>query len=250
MLLEIFDQDNPFIFDSPTTYYISHFRFKNDKFSSLFTEKYEENFNFLNNLCGIKSTSYSSLLYYQAPQVKNLIDQHIGFSHRENSSESYKIVDATSHIGGDAIHFSKIFDSGKILCLDTDQEALDCLKINISNYSDLSRFEIVKDDCVNHIKTYNPKAFIYYFDPPWGGPLYYNNTSMYLYLKETPIDDIINYVFLNNLTEYLILKTPRNFDYKRLQNELLKNLTITIGTVKKTKKEYTAYYLLFITKLI
>ena len=190
----------------------------------------------------LPSSSYSSLMPYQMPQV------------RENILKIFPdapstIVDATVHIGRDAIHFSSIFPNAKIIALDNDPDAIECLKKNIDNHADVpSNFNIIEADTTEWIE--GPaaiKADFYYFDPPWGGPGYNAKKEMELFLGGKKISHVINRVFDRELTQKCILKVPRNFAYPSFKQEL-DGRTTELHYIRKPQKEgYVAFGLVVIS---
>lgn len=192
----------------------------------------EEYHLWLTKLDTIQSSFYSTLLPYQIDQVRSILLTTLPlFSLAdENTEEELKkdriIIDATAHIGGDAIHFSKLFPNTKIICIDNDVEALRCLRINIQKFSDPSRFEVIESDCLSYIRNNKPYADFFYFDPPWGGPRYYEKDNIYLFLNEEPIDNIINYILDHRLSSHIILKVPRNFLYSRFKEKVCGDTSI------------------------
>src|SRR5665213_1982725 len=90
----------------------------------------------------LPSSSYSSLMPYQIPQVKEIL--RACFPDQEG-----RIIDATAHIGGDAILFSEVFPNANIVAIDVDPAAIECLRKNIANFADIHRFEII---CANSVE--------------------------------------------------------------------------------------------------
>ena len=154
----------------------------------------------------LPSSSYSTLMPYQMSQVRDIL--RVCFPQPIES-----IVDATAHIGGDSILFANTFEHSKIIAIDSDINAIECLKYNIDNFSDPTRFEIVHSNCVEWIRSRGEKSDFYYFDPPWGGPRYYSKKEISLFLDSIGMADIINMVFALGLTKKVLLKVPRNFAY-------------------------------------
>ena len=181
----------------------------------------------------LPSSSYSTLMPYQASQVYNILK--ICFPDEVNV-----IVDATAHIGGDSILFANTFKNSKIVAVDCDQEAIMCLEHNITTFSDSSRFEVIKANSVRWIEAEKRVADFYYFDPPWGGPRYYSKKEVELYLDGLPICEVINTVFALGLTKKILLKVPRNFAYPALK--LAVNGTCKLYYIKKPQKNGSIAY--------
>ena len=166
----------------------------------------------LKQLERLSNSKHYTLLPYQLDQVKEILYSFLPFLSIQ------EIVDATAHIGGDSIHFSIIFPHSKIKCIDNDFNAIKCLRNNVK-FSDPNRFDIIYDSCINYIETKLPHADFFYFDPPWG-PTYNSLDTVYLYLNEISIDQIINFIFKEQLTSHIILKIPKNFDFLMFNNSI------------------------------
>lgn len=192
-------------------------------------------------LATLPTSHYSSLLPYQKAQVRSIL-----LSVFSNIEAPLTIVDCTSHIGGDAIHFSAVYPNAHIYAIDIDPEAIRCMKSNIDFHgSDPSKFTIINDDAVNWIFENKINANFYYFDPPWGGPTYHKQHKMKLYLSNERIETTINRIFNYRLTNIVILKIPKNFDIEDFEAKVKHN--IRLEYVKKTHKKKTAYGILIIT---
>jgi predicted RNA methylase len=240
-------------------------QYPNNEKTSLLIEDAKKNLAFMNNSTKIKkgmmmlpSSHYSTLLPYQTPQVHHILKTVFC-----NMGIVKTIVDCTAHIGGDTIHFAKIFPNAYIYAIEIDKEAVFCLKANIEGASktyeetldsnpksfhiNVERFCIIHEDITKWIKSsFAVCADFYYFDPPWGGPSYYLEKDIKLFLSGVPISSIINYIFEQNLTAKVILKTPRNFAYSDLKINI--KGTTKLYAVRKRQRGIVAYYIVIITK--
>lgn len=196
------------------------------------------------NLKTLPSSGYSSLLPYQIPQVKEFLESAF-------PKPPTAIVDASAHIGGDAIHFAKLWPQAKITAIDNDGEAIACLKLNVSTSGiNLDNFEIVFADSTEWIPTNLKPADFYYFDPPWGGPNYCSEEEVSLFMnsstQKVPIVDLINFVFDHNLAPCVLLKAPRNFAYPSFKAAV--HGTTKLHYIRKPQKRGAiAYSLILIT---
>lgn len=188
----------------------------------------------------LPATVYSSLLPYQTPQVKDILEKI--FINKPPS----KIVDCTCHIGGDALHFAEVFQTSQIIAIDIDQDAIQCLKSNVQKRAPFSQFKFIHSDCVQWIEKVKFPADLYYFDPPWGGPAYNIGQSLDLYLGDRNVTEIINFILKECLTEHILLKAPRNFSYSSFQ-ENIKGATHLYHIKKPKKNNEIAYLLILIT---
>jgi len=198
------------------------------------------------SLVMLPSSHYSTLLPYQTPRVQTILKSIFSTT---NILDLKSIVDCTAHIGGDSIHFSKVFPNATIHAIDIDEEAIKCMKINVEGTNSTpGRFNIIKADSVDWIRSESAKvADFYYFDPPWGGPSYYLEKDIKLFLSGIPIATIINEVFQKGLTTKVLLKTPRNFAYPEFKHNVQGSSKL-YAVRKYQQKGAVAYYLASITK--
>jgi predicted RNA methylase len=191
------------------------------------------------NLKTLPASGYSSLLPYQMPQVKDILNNIMIILPNI-------IVDATCHIGGDVIHFSKLWPEVSIVAIDNDPKAIECLKINIANFcSNSQRISIFCEDSVQWLQNTTQKVDLVYFDPPWGGPSYSGEDEVSLFLSEKPIADIINSVLNKKITRKVLLKVPRNFSHSQFANQI-EGQVIVYHIKKPKKKNIIAYSLILV----
>jgi len=191
----------------------------------------------------LPSSSYSSLMPYQAPQVKEVLKNCF-------QQPIHKIVDMTAHIGGDSILFAETFPEAKIVVIDNDQNAIRCLLYNINNFSDPLRFTVICGNSVEWIE--KPQTFMlaeadfYYLDCPWGGPRYYQKKEVHLTLDGTPLAEVVNTIFSLGLTKKVLVKVPRNFAYPSFK-EMIKGTCKLFYIKKPLKNGSIAYGLVLVT---
>ena len=204
----------------------------------------------------LPATGYSSLLPYQVPQVREILNTIF-----PEGDEPSSIVDATAHIGGDSIHFAQVYPNAIITSIDIDGDAIKCLTANISKLGLTDRFDIIHEDFVVWLEGPNvKKADLYYFDPEWGGPSYSSKEKIGLSLGNKWIQNVISIVFSKNLTKKVLLKAPKNFDYNTFYNDLFYPTSTlmtkckfgearisTFYVTKPQKKDSIAYSLIFIS---
>lgn len=189
----------------------------------------------------LPNTSYSTLLPYQIPQVKDTL-QTIFAIYKPRT-----IVDCTCHIGGDSLNFATLFPKANIVAIDNDLNALKCLCHNIEmSKVEMDGFTVIHSDCVNWIQKVGFPADLYYFDPPWGGPSYSQDESINLYLGGEKIANVVNMVLEKNLTRCILLKAPRNFSYESFSEDIKGELRL-FNIKKPEKGNKIAYLLLLIT---
>ena len=127
---------------------------------------------------------------------------------------NYKIsiTDATASVGGNSIPF--IISPSFI--------NVNAVELNKERYRMLENNILIKPPPKVNYKLFNCsyleiknyiKEDIIFIDPPWGGPDYYKNLKIKLFLDEYHLSDIINSLFISKIQlQYIIIKTPRNFD--------------------------------------
>lgn len=187
----------------------------------------------------LPSSCYSTLLPYQMSQVKDILKKIF------SEDDPKLIIDCTSHIGGDSLHFASVFPLTNIIALDKDPDALKCMQENIKKLNlEIERFQLIHSDCVKWIRQTLVPADLYYFDPPWGGPSYLEDDSLNLYLEGENIVEIINYILKLDLTRKILLKAPKNFQYKTFEKRV--NGKIRLFFITKPKKGHEIAYLLIL----
>ncbi len=200
-------------------------------------------------LSTLPESHYSTLLPYQIPQVRSVLSDLFPPEQKIVNT----IVDATAHIGGDAIHFANFFEQARIYAIDIDASAIDCLKDNIKNldHTVSSRFTCITTDVIDWISRGEAvKADFYYFDPPWGGPNYHEEKSISLELSGRDISDVIGMLFKRCLTKIILLKIPRNFGYFEFKKNIANLGVPKLYTIRKPQKKSIAYHLVIINKII
>lgn len=197
----------------------------------------------LRKLARLPSSGYVTLLPYQTAQVEDLFRRYL-------PPVSIKtIIDGTAHIGGDALHFSRIYPDASITAIDIDARVIECLKKNITNFApDPTKYHVVCDDFVAYIKNTHPVVDLIYLDPPWGGPGYSENKELSLYLGGLPLDEVVNYILREKLTTRqggIVVKVPKNFAYVRFKSSVTGETSLHY-VHKLQKNGGVAYGLVFI----
>lgn len=162
----------------------------------------------INRFYRLNNSIHYTLLSYQVPQLKEIYPKIF--------QTLNTILDCTAHIGGDSIHFLEMYPEAHITCVEIDEQAIKHLRKNIAEFSNPEKFTIINDSCVRYIKTEKPKRDMFYIDPPWGSA-YYHRTSIDLYLDGINVVSLIKFIFENQLTNNIILKVPRNYNFEKLR---------------------------------
>jgi len=129
------------------------------------------------------------------------------------------VTDLTGNVGGDAILFG--LHCKTVDAIEMDKENFEALENNVKVFG-LDNVTLHFGDST---KVYNWYTDILYIDPPWGGPDYKEKTNLDLFLGEQRLDifikDILKEFWRPN---YIVLKLPRNYNFSRLNMNLLNNV--------------------------
>jgi 16S rRNA G966 N2-methylase RsmD len=207
----------------------------------------------------VKESEYSCLMPYQAKQVGDIIEAHFGG--RENIND---ILDATAHIGCDTINFRTRFGANCI-SLEMDQDAHACLVQNQQAFTDTKdtkdqsieekldkqseSLQIYYPDnnfsvhcnCIEFITGFKKTMDFVYFDPPWGGPDYWKQKNIMLFLehkgREYPLYTVVTRVFKEGFCKTVVVKTPNNFNMHTFRQRLGACVKCQSYMVMKPKKD-------------
>jgi len=143
------------------------------------------------------------------------------------------IMDSTAGMGGNTIHFSKIFR--KVIPIEIDKLHFNVLKNNIESLS-LKNVELIHDDFMNHL---DKKTDILFFDPPWGGNSYKKYKYFNLRFGKMTIYQILNIMHSKKIP-LVMFKAPINLNI----NPILENINYQHVHIHKNPKK-TMLLLLF-----
>lgn len=202
----------------------------------------------MNGLEVLPTSGMVSLQNYQKNQVSNAILALFD----NNPYTIYSIIDATCHIGGDAINFANTFPNADIICIDNDFRAIQKCRKNVQLLNLENRFHIYYMDCIDYLNSaHEANVDILYFDPPWGGYGYVKSHVFDLSLGGIDISIIINYCLTFHIAKNILIKVPRNFNIEKFLRMVNANISI-IHIYKPHKNESTdnigsiAYSMLYI----
>ena len=136
------------------------------------------------------------------------------------------ILDGTACVGGDSIGFGKVFQS--VVAIEADKTKYEMLVNNINVFK-LYNVIPTNDNTLNIYRNIN-FVDIMYFDPPWGGKSYKDETKLKLTIGDKYIDEIVNDIFNGNTRsdiKMVLFKLPKNYDVRELY-ERTKNDKLTI----------------------
>lgn len=185
----------------------------------------------------LKNSTYSCLPPYAGKRVASIITSHLG--------TVSNIIDATSHIGCDSINFCHRLDA-KCISLEINDRAFECLTANKEAF-EVKNITTIKCDCVQYLKTHTGIVDFIYFDPPWGGPDYWREKKMMLYLSNVPIYTVVNDILKKKIARAVIIKVPSNFDFNkfgRKTNCRYFKYDVMKPKKKNSRKAYVAFHLI------
>ena len=169
----------------------------------------------------VRETMYSSVRPYHFIQIEKILKCIF--------DDPKLIIDACAHIGGSTINMANTFHSSKLISVEIQKNVFRLLRKNITSFGYQGRVIPVNSNCIPFFKkihTYekNKPDFIN-IDPPWGGPAYTKIKKLMLTLNDisgVPVQlyDIINDIFLRDITEFVTFKAPVNFDMSLFKKEI------------------------------
>lgn len=128
------------------------------------------------------------------------------------------IIDSTSGIGGNSLHFAKYFNT--VNSIEINEVHFNVLKNNI-NALNIKNINLYHDNFMNMIQDKNKvKGDIFFIDPPWGGKSYKNFKYFFLRIGKLPLTNVLNILY-DNKYKYVVLKAPYNL-----------NISLLVGSIK------------------
>ena len=126
--------------------------------------------------------------------------------------QKLSVTDATACVGGDTILFSLYFK--KVDSIEWKRDNSVALRNNVEVFG-VKNVTLHEGDST---KVFNWKTDVLYIDPPWGGPNYYKNHQLDLFIGSYRVDVWIEEILKQeNPPKYVILKLPNNYNFSRLQ---------------------------------
>jgi len=166
----------------------------------------------------VPESRYSSLMPWHLPTVERAF--------KEELTNPRRIIDMTGHIGVDSIFFGVLYPEVFTISFENDPKVFLRLRDNLVRYAIiLDRQDYLSsvyegdrlvsaylDDSTKHLDSpIVTSSDLVYLDPPWGGPEYYKQDSLDLYLSGTNVIEIIRKLLANG-TPLVTLKAPANFN--------------------------------------
>lgn len=158
-----------------------------------------------------------------------------------------RIVDATSHIGVDAINMSNVFPNAVIDAYEIVPETYQALVKNIIRFKKQQRIRPHSEDVTLWEPTF--AVDLLYVDPPWGGKNYTKHESLDLFLQKEGnehnesknVNALIDKWLASGKIRTIVLKAPKNFNKDHLMGKY-KVEEATVGN----KQKGVAYTLILI----
>lgn len=146
---------------------------------------------------------YSMIYPNDAIMISKIIR---GFIHNNKAS----ITDATANMGGVSLAFTEYFDSVNAVEIIPFHSKI--LENNIKVYNVENKVKVYNNDYIDIADKLEQD--VVFFDPPFGGPDYKNETIMDLYLDNISIADIANSLLEKKII--VAIRVPFNYDFKKL----------------------------------
>jgi len=156
---------------------------------------------------------------------------------------NYKIsiTDATASVGGNTIPF----------LINPSFTNVNIVELNTVRYCMLENNILIKPPINTKYKLFNCsflevknylKEDVIFIDPPWGGPEYYKQHTVKLFLADCHLGDIVNSLFISKiLLRYVIIKAPLNFDIPDFKLRITHGLTVSKMIFPITLKKMEFY---------
>lgn len=190
-----------------------------------------------------QESNYSCLLPWQIEQVNKAMTENC------DVKSISLVIDATAHIGCDTINLGNVFSRSGVYAIENNAATYKVLCQNLTRLS--TRFAPLHGDCRSIVpyllKNSDSKSVFIYFDPPWNGKEYKNNTKLDLFLSDTNVVDFISSILSKEIT--ICLKTPYNYNFDGLSTKIGKLSNIKISPIHKYRNGVAAgidYYLVFL----
>jgi 16S rRNA G966 N2-methylase RsmD len=181
---------------------------------------------------------YSITLPDKAEIISEIIKKNYQLAYPTDNLDNLIITDAMACIGGNTLSFSKMFK--EVHANEINTTRFQYLVHNMKEY-ERSNISFYNDNYLNLI--HKLKQHIVFVDPPWGGPIYKSQYKMDIMIQkdkissdETPIeevklDEIIDEIFLDEMTKMIIYKLPINHNidnFKKYKYKMmcLKNMLL------------------------
>lgn len=130
------------------------------------------------------------------------------------------ITDACAGVGGDVFQFSQRFkhvNAVELLPLHCAVIENNMIALRGAAHRNVTVLCANYVDVLGIFKFWPGKALhqnVVYFDPPWGGPGYLKHKKLELQLDGVPVSRLVEFLFRNQLAQFVFVKAPQNVDVK------------------------------------
>lgn len=142
------------------------------------------------------------------PKEAEMISKKIRQALGENTKELV-IADMTANVGGNVLNFCKCFGHVYAFELQLLNYLILQNNIRVAKFQDICT--VIHGDCLEFMDKY--QFDVIFFDPPWGGVNYKEQTSVDLYLGEKSMVDIVIELLAKNLSKLIAIKVPYNYNF-------------------------------------
>lgn len=193
----------------------------------------------------VRESAYSSVRPYHFHQIGKILKRVFG--------SPRLILDICAHIGCSTVNMSRLYPTARFISVEINKRVYNVLCDNIHTFKLKSRVTPVHGNGIPFIKRMGGsrvKADFVTLDPPWGGPSYTKRSNLMLALQNTngtyvSIYDIINDIFVRNVSDTCVFKAPINFDIKTFKTNIhgsVKTYPVYNILTKAKKKRKISYF--------
>ena len=169
-------------------------------------------------------TLYSFSGWSEAEEISHLIIQNApGKYFNEKVVFLKRIIDGTAGGGGNIFSFVEYFE--KVVAIEKAKETYEILKHNVATINKTNRVYVRHEDLLDiaeckstRNRDFFKKTDILFMDPPWGGPEYYKEEKISLFLSNQSLSEVCEKI--GPKVAMVVLKVPFNFDITSFQNEI------------------------------
>ena len=147
-----------------------------------------------------------------------------------DSAKNATITDATACAGGNAIAFCDTFKYVNAVDNSPNRAMMCHYNLALFNYTS-EKYSVHCADYRSIMR--NLQQDVVFFDPPWGGPNYKNQTNLTLKLGDTNLVDIVTDLYNEGRARVIAIKAPENYDEEVLLTAL--NERVAASTVAEPR---------------
>jgi 16S rRNA G966 N2-methylase RsmD len=119
------------------------------------------------------------------------------------------ILDACSGVGGNTYSFCKHFRS--ITSIELNENRFKMLVNNVELY-ELKNVKMINCNSLDYFYNNFCRYDIYFFDPPWGGKNYKQNSKLKLKFADVELVNLVKFLKNKAHKKFLVFKLPLNYD--------------------------------------